>query len=259
MTEVIAERPVATAAEVLAVYTARTLTNGLVVFAGVGTPLLAATLAQRLDCPDLTILFEGGVVGAYIEDAKLPPSTNDQRCTRLSNMVLGSSEVMLMMQRGYVDLGFLGGAQIDRFGNLNSSFIGDAAHPKVRLPGSGGANDIASLTDFIVSIRHERRRFVPNVDFITTPGFVSGGDSRRECGLPYGGCRCVVSDLGIFGFDSARRMSIQALHAGVTLEEVRDNTGFDLVVPENMRTTEPVTEQELAILRRIDPDKIFIS
>lgn len=139
-----------TATELLAVLSARALKNGQVIFAGVGTPLLAASLAQRLDCPDLTILFEGGVVGAYIEPGKLPPSTNDQRCTRRSNMVLGSSEVMLMMQRGYVDLGFLGGAQIDQYGNLNSSFIGNFDDPKIRLPGSGGANDIASLTKFIV-------------------------------------------------------------------------------------------------------------
>jgi glutaconate CoA-transferase subunit B len=253
------ERPFATSAEVLAVYSARALTNGQVVFAGVGTPLLAASLAQRLDCPDLTILFEGGVIGAYVEDGKLPPSTNDQRCTKLSNMILGSSEVMLLMQRGYVDLGFLGGAQIDQFGNLNSSFIGDTAKPKVRLPGSGGANDIASLTEFIVSIRHERRRFVPHVDFITTPGYVAGGDSRNTSGLPYGGCRCVITDLGILGFDPvSRRMTVEALHAGVTLEEMQDNTGFDLMVSDELQTTEPVNEQELAILRRLDPDKIFI-
>src|SRR5690606_26390770 len=140
-----------TAAEILPILSARQLRDGQVVFAGVGTPLLAATLAQRLNCPRLTILFEGGVVGAFVEPGKLPPSTNDQRCTRRANMVLGSSDVLLLLQRGYVDIGFMGGAQIDQFGNLNSSFIGDPANPKTRLPGTGGGNDISSLTDMIVA------------------------------------------------------------------------------------------------------------
>jgi glutaconate CoA-transferase, subunit B len=249
-----------TPTELLAVLSARALKNGQVVFAGVGTPLLAASLAQKLDCPDLTILFEGGVVGAYIEPGKLPPSTNDQRCTRRSNMVLGSSDVMLMMQRGYVDLGFLGGAQIDPYGNLNSSFIGDFSDPKIRLPGSGGANDIASLTKFIVSIRHEKRRFVNNVDFITAPGFLDGGTSRTAKGLPCGGCHRVITELGIFDFDEkSRRMRILAVNPGASLEEIRDNTGFTLLVSEKLEATAPVTERELGILRELDPQGLFTS
>jgi len=149
-----------TASEMLAILAARQLRDGQVVFAGVGVPLLAATLAQRLRCPGLTILFEGGVIGAFVEPGKLPPSTNDQRCTRRANMVLGSAEVLLLLQRGYVDIGFMGGAQIDQYGNLNSSFIGDPAAPKTRLPGTGGGNDISSLTNMIVAMRHEKRRFV---------------------------------------------------------------------------------------------------
>jgi len=121
-----------TAAELLTILSARQLSDGQVVFAGVGIPLLAATLAQRLRCPGLTILFEGGVIGAFIEPGKLPPSTNDQRCTKRANMVLGSAEVLLLLQRGYVDIGFMGGAQVDQYGNLNSSFIGDPARPKTR-------------------------------------------------------------------------------------------------------------------------------
>ena len=136
-----------TAGELLSILSARQLRDGQVVFAGVGIPLLAATLAQRLRCPGLTILFEGGVIGAFIEPGKLPPSTNDQRCTRRANMVLGSAEVLLLLQRGYVDVGFMGAAQIDQYGNLNSSFIGDPKHPKTRLPGTGGGNDISSLTE----------------------------------------------------------------------------------------------------------------
>lgn len=127
-----------TASELLAVMSSRLMKNGTVVFAGVGIPLLAATLAQRIACPGLTILFEGGVIGPMIEPGKLPPSTNEQRCTRRANMVLSSTDVLLLLQRGYVDVGFMGGAQIDRYGNLNSSFIGDPAKPKTRLPGTGG-------------------------------------------------------------------------------------------------------------------------
>src|SRR6201981_587912 len=139
-----------TAAELLSILSARQLKDGQVVFAGVGIPLLAATLAQRLHCPGLTILFEGGVIGAFVEPGKLPPSTNDQRCTVRSNMVLGSAEVLLLLQRGYVDGGVMGGAPIDRYGNLNSSFIGDPAKPKLRLPGTGGGNDIARPAQMIV-------------------------------------------------------------------------------------------------------------
>ena len=123
-----------TASELLAVMSARILEDGNVVFAGVGIPLLAATLAQRLHAPGLTILFEGGVIGPFVVPGELPPSTNEQRCTRRANMVLPITDVLLLLQRGYVDVGFMGGAQIDRFGNLNSSYIGDAVRPKIRLP-----------------------------------------------------------------------------------------------------------------------------
>src|SRR5580700_11350454 len=194
-----------TPAELLAVLSARQLREGQVVFAGVGIPLLAATLAQRLRCPGLTILFEGGVIGAFIVPGKLPPSTNDQRCTVRANMVLGSAEVLLLLQRGYVDVGFMGGAQIDQYGNLNSSLIGDAADPTTRLPGSGGGNDIASLTAMIVAMKHEKRRFVESVDFVTSPGYLRGGDTRRASGLLAGGTFRVVTDLAVFGFETDKR------------------------------------------------------
>jgi len=181
-----------TASELLAVMSARLLRDGQVVFAGVGIPLLAATLAQRLHAPGLTILFEGGIIGAFVEPGKLPPSTNEQRCTRRANMVLGSTEVLLLLQRGYVDVGFMGGAQIDQYGNLNSSFIGDPQRPATRLPGTGGGNDIASLTQMIVAMKHEKRRFVSRVDFVTSPGFLSGEESRRDAGLVLISCRTRV-------------------------------------------------------------------
>src|SRR3954447_22257791 len=188
-----------TANEILTVLSSRQLRDGQVVFAGIGVPLLAATLAQRTRCPALTILFEGGVIGAFVEPGKLPPSTNEQRCTKSANMVLGSTDVLLLLQRGYVDVGFMGGAQIDRYGNLNSSFIGDPERPKTRLPGTGGGNDISSLAQMIVAMKHEKRRFVERVDFITSPGWIEGHESRRESGLPAGGMHRVVTELALFG------------------------------------------------------------
>jgi glutaconate CoA-transferase, subunit B len=247
-----------TAAELLTVLSARQLKDGQVVFAGVGIPLLAATLAQRLACPGLTILFEGGVIGAFIEPGKLPPSTNDQRCTKRANMVLGSAEVLLMLQRGYVDVGFMGGAQIDQYGNLNSSFIGDPERPKTRLPGTGGGNDIASLTAMIVAMKHEKRRFVEQVDFITSPGWLRGGDTRRQSGLSHGGMYRVITDLAVFGFDeTTRRMKVMALNPGVTRDRVQENTGFMLIFGDQVAETELPSELELTVLRGLDPDRRY--
>jgi glutaconate CoA-transferase subunit B len=247
-----------TANEILTVLSARQLKDGQVVFAGVGVPLLAATLAQRTRCPGLTILFEGGVIGAFVEPGKLPPSTNDQRCTKRANMVLGSAEVLLLLQRGYVDVGFMGGAQIDQYGNLNSSFIGDPAHPKTRLPGTGGGNDISSLANMIVAMKHEKRRFVEHVDFITSPGFISGGDSRAKSGLPTGGMFRVVTELAVFSFeDEERRMKVAALNPGVTRDEVQDKTGFELIFDDDLAVTEPPSEHELSTLRMLDPERLF--
>jgi glutaconate CoA-transferase subunit B len=247
-----------TESELLAVMSARLLSDGQVVFAGVGIPLLAATLAQRLHAPGLTILFEGGTIGAFIEPGKLPPSTNEQRCTRRANMVLGSTDVLLLLQRGYIDVGFMGGAQIDRYGNLNSSFIGDPEHPVTRLPGTGGGNDIASLTQMIVAMKHEKRRFVERVDFVTSPGFLSGDGSRRDAGLIAGGMYRVVTDLGIFGFaEHSKRMELLALHPGVTTDQVQANTGFELLIAADLPFTDPPTENELAVLRHLDPDRVY--
>src|SRR6201981_2215468 len=145
-------------------------------------------------------------------------------------MVLSSTDVLLLLQRGYIDIGFMGGAQIDQYGNLNSSFIGDPQHPTTRLPGTGGGNDIASLTQMIVAMKHEKRRLVSRVDFVTSPGFLSGEESRREAGLITGGIYRVVTDLGVFGFEErSKRMQLLALHPGATADQVRANTGFELL------------------------------
>jgi glutaconate CoA-transferase subunit B len=174
-------------------------------------------------------------------------------------MVLGSAEVLLLLQRGYVDVGFMGGAQIDQYGNLNSSFIGDLAKPKTRLPGTGGGNDISSLTQMIVAMKHEKRRFVENVDFITSPGWLNGGHTRADAGLPAGGMYRVVTDLAVFGFDeTTRRLKPLALNPGVTREQVQDNTGFKLDFDNDVGVTEPPTTQELSALRTLDPERLYI-
>jgi glutaconate CoA-transferase subunit B len=152
----------------------------------------------------------------------------------------------------------MGGAQIDQYGNLNSSFIGDPARPKTRLPGTGGGNDISSLANMIVAMKHEKRRFVEHVDFITSPGFISGGDSRAKSGLPTGGMFRVVTELAVFSFeDEERRMKVAALNPGVTREEVQDKTGFELIFDDDLTVTEPPSEHELSTLRLLDPERLF--
>ncbi|MCL4765043.1 MAG: 3-oxoadipate--succinyl-CoA transferase subunit B [Hyphomicrobiaceae bacterium] len=258
MTEQGSAKATYTASELLAVMASRLMKDGQIVFAGIGVPLLAATLAQRFFAPHLTILFEGGTIGPFIVPGELPPSTNEQRCTRRSNMVLPITDVLLLLQRGYVDVGFMGGAQIDRFGNLNSSFIGDSANPKIRLPGTGGGNDISSLTNMIVAMKHEKRRFVADVDFITSPGWIKGGRSREERGLPQGGLWRVVTDLAIMGFDDdTHEMKVLALHPGVTPEMVQENTGFKLLFDRKIETTEPPRLEELEALRNLDPERVY--
>jgi glutaconate CoA-transferase subunit B len=170
--------------------------------------------------------------------------------------------VLLLLQRGYVDIGFMGGAQIDQYGNLNSSFIGHprgaTGHPVTRLPGTGGGNDIASLTRMIVAMKHEKRRFVSRVDFVTSPGFLSGEESRGDAGLITGGIYRVVTDLGIFGFgEHSKRMQLQALHPGITADRVQESTGFELLVAPDLPVTDPPTEDELAALRHLDPDRLY--
>ena len=248
------------ASEMLSVMSGRLLTDGQTVFAGVGIPLLAATLAQRIHGPGITILFEGGTLGPFVVPGELPASTNEQRCTRRANMLLSITDVLLLLQRGYVDVGFMGGAQIDRYGNLNSSFIGSPENPSVRLPGTGGGNDISSLTQMIVAIKHEKRRFVEKVDFITSPGFLNGNSTRHDTGLISGGMYRVVTDLAIMGFDEkTKSMKVQALHPGVTAEEVRDNTGFDILIDENVGVTKAPSDEELSVLRHLDPDRVYIA
>jgi glutaconate CoA-transferase subunit B len=249
-----------TANELLAVMGARALKDDTTVFAGVGAPMMAAALAQRTHAPRLTMVVEGGVVGPEWKPGELPISTNEMRAGYRAQMLPGITDVFLMAQRGFLDVGFIGGAQIDQHGNLNTSAIGGYDKPAVRLPGSGGANDIISLCrEVMILTVHEKRRFTERVDFVTSPGYLDGGDSRRKSGLLFGGVSRMVTTLGVFDFEPrTRRMRLIALHPGVTVDDVQANTGFEVLVSEALATTEPPTPKELDILRMLDPKRQFI-
>lgn len=246
--------------ELLAVIAARQLAGVTSLFAGVGIPLLAAALAQKTHAPELTIVVEGGSIGPEVIPGRLPISTNEMRVAHRARMLPGITDTFLFAQRGFLEVGFVGGAQIDRYGNLNSSILGPHERPTVRLPGSGGANDIISLCHRVMVVTmHERRRFVRQVDFVTSPGFLGGGDARRKAGLLFGRVSRVITHLGILGFDEeTKAMRLEALHPGVTMADARENTGFELLIPELIATTEPPTERELAVLRSLDPDRRFL-
>lgn len=228
----------------------RMLADGRVVFAGVGAPLLASVLAQQLHAPDLTIVLEGGYIGPRMLPGRLPISTNEMRACRRSAVLTGIVDVFLHAQRGHFDYGFVGAAQIDAFGNVNTSFIGPVDRPKVRLPGSGGANDIVSLCrEVFVITKHERRRFVERVDFVTSPGYLDGGDARERAGLTRGGPVAVITDLAVLGFDSnTKRLRLDRLQPGVSVEQVREATGFELAVAPTVFELEPPTAEELGAL-----------
>ena len=249
-----------TPAELTVVIGSRSLQDGQIVFVGAGLPLLAAVHAQHLHAPTLSILFEVGGVAPQVQIGSLPRSTNEARSVRRSVATPATIDMMLFLQRGLVDVGFLGGAQIDKHGNLNSSVIGTLEKPIVRLPGSGGANDIASSANkvFIISY-HEKRRFVEKVDFITSPGFLDGGRSREEKGLLGGGVEKVITNLGILEFDKkTRAMKLVAVHPGVSVKEVQEKTGFELAIADDLQVTTPPSGEELKLLRALDPERRFL-
>lgn len=244
---------VATPAELMTVAGSRLLRDGRVIFAGVGAPLEASVLAKRLHAPSLTIVLEGGAIGPRMLPGRLPVSTNEMRAAHDAFMLVGINDLFLYGQRGCYDYGFIGAGQIDRFGNVNTSCIGHPDHPKVRLPGSGGANDIvSSCREIYVMTRHEPRRFVERVDFVTSPGYLSGPEARRRAGLVRSRPVAVVTDLALLGYDERTgRLRLDALQPGVTEERVHESTGFELLVSDHLSELAAPTDQELAELRRL--------
>ncbi|NOY98739.1 MAG: 3-oxoacid CoA-transferase [Chloroflexi bacterium] len=246
--------------ELMICVAARLFEDGTTCFIGTGIPMLAAMLAAKTTAPNLVPIFEFGGMGAILED--LPRAVGGARTFHKGLAASGICDTMETAQRGFVDYGFLGGAQIDPYGNLNSITIGDHDHPKARLPGSGGGNDVgSSCWQTIAIMQHQKRRFVPQVDVVTTPGYLTGPGAREEAGLPRGtGPAYVVSTLALMDYDpGTRRMRLKALNPGVTVEEVVGNTGFDLVMPGEIGQNAPPSAEELRLLRKeIDPEGLYI-
>jgi glutaconate CoA-transferase, subunit B len=246
--------------ELMAVAAAREVGDGEVVFAGTGLPMLGAMLAQRTHAPNCCLIFEAGTIASQL--AHLPMSVGDPRTLHGAATAAGLSEVFTyILQAGRVDVGFLSGAQVDRFGNINSTSIGpDPRHPLVRFSGSGGACDIACLARRTVIIAvHEKRRFPTRVDYITSPGWLEGGDSRQRAGLVRGGPSVVVTTQGVMRFrPDTHAMYLASYHRGLSAQAVAENTGFALDTADARETPAP-TPEELRILReQVDPERIFL-
>jgi glutaconate CoA-transferase subunit B len=243
--------------QVMVAAAAREIRDGEVVFVGMRLPLLGFALARVLHAPRAVGLFENGVIRSSPPVAPIitmgdPPNiAGALMCTTLV-------DVMSHLQRGRVDVGFVGGAEVDRFGNLNTTWAEDGGR-RIRLPGSGGAADIASLARrTVVVVHHERRRFPERVRYLTSPGFGTGRGWRETVGLTRGGPGRVITSLGTFGFDpESGEMVLESLHPGVTLEELRAETGWPVRVAPDLRETPGPTREELDAIRRFDPDGLW--
>jgi glutaconate CoA-transferase subunit B len=240
--------------ELMVIAAGREIRDGDVVFVGMRLPLLAFAFAKRTHAPAAIGLFENGVV----RDQPAPETLMTMSDTpNIPGAVwcTGTLNIMAMLQQGLVDLGFIGGAEIDRYGNLNTSYIGDWRAPKVRLPGSGGGADIASLSKrFVVIMPQEKHRFRERVDYITSPGFGEGAGWRERVGLAGGGPAAVITTLGVFGFDAAsKEMLLASYHPGQSVASVKAATGWELRVAPDVRETPTPSEAELEIVRACDP------
>jgi glutaconate CoA-transferase subunit B len=254
------EGPSWSKSEMLVVAGARALEGRRVCFVGIGLPNIAVALAQRTVAPEIELVYESGVYGA--RPARLPLSIGDP-C-----LVTGATAAMSMvelfgyyLQGGLVDVGFLGAAQLDRFGNINTTVIGDYTQPKVRLPGSGGACEIAiNAREVFVLMRQSARSFVERIDFRTSPGNLGGAALRAEQGWQGRGPSVVVTDLGRYRFDpDTGEMVLAATHPGVAVDEVRAATGWDLRVADDLQVTPDPTAEELRLIREeLDPDRVYV-
>ena len=247
--------------EFLAFTGASLLEDKKTVFVGTGFPIIAAMLAQKTHAPKLVIVFEAGGLGPLLPE--LPVSVGDSRTFYRAVSASSMHDTMSLSQSGYIDFGFLGAAQMDIYGNINTTVIGDHELPKSRLPGSGGANDVASFSHRLIIIiaRQSKRTFVDKLDFLTTPGFLNGTNAREKAGLardtgPYR----VITQLGLYGFDDkTKRLRLISLHPGVSIDEVRENSQFEIMLPDKIETSREPADKDLKILRQeIDPVGIVL-
>lgn len=247
--------------EMMAVTTSTYMRDCDTLFIGTGLPMVAAFLAKAHHAPNARLLFESGVFDA--RPKAIAKAVGDPRLVSTARRVSDLLDALLILQGGRVDLGVIGCAQIDRFGNINTTAIGPKgyAHPTTRLPGSGGANDIASdAKHFLIVTRHDRRRFVERLDYRTTPGYLTGPGGREAAGLPGGGPIAVVTDKCVFEFNGATRaMFVKSIHPGVTVAEIIEATGFSLNIEPNTPQTPAPTAEQLRILRtEVDPDGVYL-
>jgi glutaconate CoA-transferase subunit B len=239
-----------TADEMMTIAAARMIRNGAVCFVGIGLPSAAANLARLTHAPDAVLIYESGTIGT--KPSVLPLSIGDGELAETADAVVSLPEIFAYwLQGGRVDLGFLGAAQIDRFANINTTVIGDYNKPSTRLPGAGGAPEIAaSSKEVLITLRHNQRAFVNKLDFVTSGGHMEGGDSRDRMRLPGKGPTAVITDLGILTPDPVtRELTLTSLHPGVSAEKVVASTGWPLQVAPQLHNTEPPTETELTVLR----------
>lgn len=241
--------------ELMVVVAAREIRDRDVVFVGMRLPLLAFALAKRTHAPGAIGLFENGII-RETPAAELLYTMSDPPNVLGAVFSGGTAEIMALLGQGCVDLGFIGGAEVDRFGNLNTSYIGDPRRPRVRLPGSGGAADIASLARrHVIIIPHERHRFRERVDYVTSPGYGEGGDWRRRVGLPGGGPAAIITTLGVLRFDpDSREAYLAASFPGAGVETIRRETGWPLRVLSEVHEVPGPSAEELAIIRGLDPE-----
>jgi glutaconate CoA-transferase subunit B len=236
----------------MTVVAARQLRDGDVCFVGIGLPSLAANLARRLHAPNTVLVYESGTIGAK---PSIPPlSIGDGELATTADAVVSVPEIFAYwLQAGRIDVGFLGAAQIDRYGNINTTVVGDYRQPKVRLPGAGGAPEIAtSARETIVILRQSARTFVDRLDFRTSVGHLDGGDSRAALGLPGRGPTVIITDLGVLRPDPvSREFVLTAVHSGVSAEAAVASTGWELAVAADLAVTEPPSLRELCTLRRL--------
>lgn len=254
-------------ADLLCCAASREVAENEIVFAGTGLPMVAILLAQKTHAPNLKLIFEAGTLDG--RPPEIPTSVGDARCEVGSSVASGLYDAFAINQRGYVDLGYLGGAEVDEYGNVNTTVIGDYLNPELRLTGSGGNPDINSFAKRTVFIMvHEKRRFVENVSYITSPGWRlknwPSGEwvHRRELyGAQFrGGPSAVISTLGVFRFDDeSGRMYLDTYHPGTTVEQIKEQCQFDLDVSRVSGETLPPTKNELYLIHDVlDPQEIFI-
>lgn len=244
--------------ELMAASVARELRDGELAFIGVGMPLMAATVAKFTHAPNFNMMVEYGAVGP--SPRRLPMCVNCAVNNERAYYSGTQREVMGAQQAGFVDAACISGAQIDKYGNLNSTCIGDYAKPKVRLAGSGGANDLASSARrTIIMMRQDGRNFVNQLDYLTSPGHLDGPGSRDKAGLPGGGPHTVVTTMGVYRFDDeSREMYLEKIHPGVSLEKIKAAVQWELQVSPDLVETEPPTEEQVMIMRTLDPLAVYL-